>query len=688
MPQESIRVLTIEDSSGDARLIQEMLGEATTLGWDLPRFELIPATGLAAGLDHLDRGGVDVVLSDLDLPDSQAGDTFVRLRAHAPQVPIVVLTGREDENLARHAVRAGAEDYLFKREMNGSLLAHALLYAIERQRTRAALQEAHDDLERQVQERTRQLQQANEQLRQEIVDRQQVAQALRESEDSLNRAQELAHVGSWHIDLNTGQVLASAESHRIYGLSESPLTIARIQAVPLPEHRPALDAALKQLVEEGQPYDIEFRIRRPADGALRDIHSIADYDRERKVVIGTLQDITEPKQAAAEREKLQAQLAQAQKLEAVGRLAGGIAHDFNNMLGVIMGNVELVSRELDPRDPLRASLAEIHLAAQRSANLTRQLLAFARKQLVAPQVLDLNDTLASLLKMLRRLIGEDIDLDWLPGAGLWPVRIDPGQLDQILINLCLNARDAIAGEGTITIETQNAVCDESYSAGRAGFVPGDYVQLAVSDTGHGMSKDVLANLFEPYFTTKAAGQSGGLGLATVYGVVKMNQGFIHVYSEPGQGTTFRIYLPRSEERPPAASTESPAVQGGRETVLLVEDEPANLRLLRSVLTYLGYTVLAAGRPGEAIRQAADHAGTIDLLITDVIMPEMNGRELAARLEAGHPGLKCLFVSGYTANVIAHQGVLDEGVWFLPKPFSIDELAAKVRQVLTESVGHT
>ena len=390
-------------------------------------------------------------------------------------------------------------------------------------------------------------------------------------------------------------------------------------------------------------------------------------------------------QAVRKRDALEAQLHQAQKMEAVGRLAGGVAHDFNNMLAVITGHADLALERTAPDSPLHADLLEIQEAAQRSADLTRQLLAFARKQTIAPQVLDLNHTIAGMLKMLRRLIGEDIDLRWKPAAPLWPVRMDPAQLDQILANLVVNARDAIAGVGKITIETSQTEFDEAYCETHAGFIPGSYVLLAVSDNGCGMDQEVLAQLFDPFFTTKPQGQGTGLGLATVYGIVKQNHGFINVYSEPGQGTSFKIYLPRhatdpvSTRRIPAPA----AAPTGSEIVLLVEDEEALLKLSARLLERLGYTVLAAGGPTQALELAAAHGGPIDLLLTDVIMPEMSGRDLWQRLSALRPGLKCLFMSGYTANVIAHHGVLDDGVHFLQKPFSREALATKVREALYE-----
>jgi PAS domain S-box-containing protein len=399
-------------------------------------------------------------------------------------------------------------------------------------------------------------------------------------------------------------------------------------------------------------------------------------------VWGTQIDMTEVKRAEAEREHLQKQLAQSQKMEAVGRLAGGVAHDFNNMLTVILGNVQLALEEPGIPDALRTSLREVDAAAQRSADLTRQLLAFARKQTVVPQVLDLNETVEGMLKMLRRLIGEDIDLAWMPAPRLGSVRIDPSQIDQILANLCVNARDAIRDVGRVTIETENVTFDAAYCADHPGFRPGDYVQLSVGDDGCGMDAATRDSVFEPFFTTKPSGEGTGLGLSTVYGIVKQNEGFINVYSEPGQGTVFRIYLPRhaapTAEPAPAAAAPVPT---GDETVLMVEDEPAILALGQAMLGSLGYRVVTASSPQEAVARAAEASGAVDLLITDVVLPGMNGRELAMSLGEQHPGLRTLFMSGYTANVIAHHGVLEEGVAFIQKPFSRLELARKVRACL-------
>jgi len=383
--------------------------------------------------------------------------------------------------------------------------------------------------------------------------------------------------------------------------------------------------------------------------------------------------------------RLTNQFQQAQKMEAIGLLAGGVAHDYNNMLTVILCYAELAQRKVNQDQTVHADLEEIIKAAKRSADITRQLLTFARKQTISPVVLDLNQAVEGMQKMIRRLIGEDIDLLWLPGSSQCPVNMDPVQIDQILVNLCLNARDAIADVGKITIETGNAVFDESYCADHAGFIAGRYVLLAVSDNGCGMGKETIDHVFEPFFTSKGVGQGTGLGLSTVYGIVKQNNGFINIYSEPGNGTTFKIYLPcyvgPAVESLQEIVEEIPLSRG--ETVLLVEDEPAVLKLGIRMLGDLGYRVLASGTPGEALVQAEDHASEIHLVITDVVMPEMNGRDLAKRLQSLYPGLKILFMSGYTANVITQRGVLDSGINFIQKPFSLKDLAVKVRESLRE-----
>lgn len=391
---------------------------------------------------------------------------------------------------------------------------------------------------------------------------------------------------------------------------------------------------------------------------------------------GNLEDVTE-------RRKLEEQVLHSQKMEAVGQLAGGVAHDFNNMLSVIMGYAELIRMDLADDDPLGGSIKEIHKAGIRSMELTRQLLAFARKQTIKPQTLDLNRTLKGMLKLLERLIGEDIDLLWIPGKDLWPVKIDPSQVDQILANLCVNARDAVNGPGKITIETRNIEFDAAYSAEHDGFIPGRYVMLAVSDNGCGMDKQTMDKIFEPFYTTKGQGKGTGMGLSTVYGIIKQNTGFINVYSEQGHGSTFKIYLRRHAAGTDDIKEKRPVgpLLTGDDTILLVEDEPAALEMTQTMLEKFGYTVFAASSPTKAMHIAEKNGDPINLLLTDVVMPEMTGRDLSENLTARYPELKCLFMSGYTTNVIAHQGVLDKNVHFIQKPFSSRELATRVREAL-------
>ncbi|NVN91460.1 MAG: PAS domain S-box protein [Desulfuromonadales bacterium] len=396
-----------------------------------------------------------------------------------------------------------------------------------------------------------------------------------------------------------------------------------------------------------------------------------------------LEDITERKRAEEERINLETQLHQAQKMESVGRLAGGVAHDFNNMLGVILGHACLVLMEMAPSHPYHANLEEIRKATERSADLTRQLLVFARKQAIAPITLDMNSTVAGMLKMLQRLIGENIDLTWHPRDGLWAVKVDQSQIDQILANLCVNARDAITDVGRITIETENCTLDEGFCALHAGSIPGEYVRLTVCDNGCGMDKETQDQIFDPFFTTKGVGKGTGLGLSMVYGAVKQNNGYIDVYSEPGQGTTFTIYLPRHVDESANVSAAGPNMTptGGQEIILVVEDEPTLLKMTSKMLENQGYTVIQAGSPDTAILLAGEHAGEIQLLVTDVVMPDMNGRDLANTLLSRFPNMKRVYMSGYTADVIAPHGVLEEGVHFIQKPFTVTDLAAKVREAL-------
>ncbi|MBX3246320.1 MAG: response regulator [Myxococcales bacterium] len=427
--------------------------------------------------------------------------------------------------------------------------------------------------------------------------------------------------------------------------------------------RQALETEQASLVATNERLEREVAERRRTEEELR-----ASEVRER-----ALED---------ERKSLDAQVQHAQKMDAIGRLAGGIAHDFNNMLSVIAGYASLARESVPDSSELQSDLGEILKATERSTQLTSQLLAFARRQPIAPQVFELDEAVESTLRMLRRLVGEDIQVMWKPGrAGV--VRMDPAQLDQVLVNLAVNARDAIGGVGLLSVETSHVTLDEEYVRMHVEAREGSFAVLAVSDDGCGMDEATRARIFEPFFTTKPIGAGTGLGLATVYGIIKQNDGLIRVYSEPGRGTTFRVYLPSALEAEATVNRASTTVSniGGEETILLVEDEPTVRELTARLLERLGYRVLVADGPRAALELSAAHAEEIHLLVTDVVMPQMSGRDVREALTKERPAMRCLYVSGYTADLLSPEGVLEEGVHFLPKPFAPSALAAKVREAL-------
>ena len=527
---------------------------------------------------------------------------------------------------------------------------------------------------------------------QDITESKRASEALRLRETELTRTQRMARLGSWTWNASTDETEWTDALREIFDLDPaSPVpTLAEQAAIFTPASYATLVEAVTRTVESGVPYELELEIAR-ADGESRWLWGRGEraVDRDGRVtgLWGAAQDITDRKANEAERSHLEAQLARAQRLESVGRLAGSVAHDFNNMLTVILGHTERSLARTRPEDPIHADLEEIRQAADRSADLTRQLLAFARNQPAKPAVIDLNQTVTGVLTMLTRLIGEDTDFVWRPGEGLSLVRIDPSQVGQILANLCVNARDAITNPGRIVVETGHATFDEDFCSLHPDYLSGDFVHLGVTDNGSGMDAETLSHVFEPFFTTKEAERGTGLGLSTTYGIVRQNHGFVCASSQPGVGTTFSVYLPRVDatlEPSPEPSPHAPASEAtGRDgaTILLVEDEPAILTLAKRSLEGQGYLILPATTPTEAIRLAAEHPGEIDLLLTDVIMPEMNGRELADALTPTHPSMKVLFMSGYTSDVITGHGTPEGDSNFISKPFHLRDLTQKVREVL-------
>ena len=519
----------------------------------------------------------------------------------------------------------------------------------------------------------------------DITDLRVTEKALQSSDEFLVETGRMARMGGWSVnraDMKIEWTEVIREIHEVppdyVPTHETALTFYH------EEDRPILIDALESAFGRGEPFDLELRFT-SSKGKRLWVHTRCRPVMEGGKVVklmGTFQDITERLRLREERSHLEEQMRQAQKMESIGRLAGGVAHDFNNMLSIITGYAEMATDEVEEQDPLRNHLEQILDAAMRSRDLTRQLLAFARRQTVNPRVIDLNAVLSKSQSMLGRLIGEDIDLRLMPAERLWPVKLDPAQIDQIIANLAVNARDAIHGVGSVIIETTNATLDEVFCSNHMGLEPGDYVLFTFSDTGTGMDRDTMEKVFEPFFTTKESEKGTGLGLSTVYGIVRQAGGLVNVYSEPGHGTTFRIYLPRCDQALEDEIIEEKQKQlHGSETLLVVEDEEQILDLCRQVLRRLGYKVISADQPGEALLLAEKHQDDIHLLITDVVMPSMNGKELMERLERIKPGVKVLYMSGYTANIIAHRGVLAERVEFLQKPFATKDLAKKVRLLL-------
>jgi len=448
---------------------------------------------------------------------------------------------------------------------------------------------------------------------------------------------------------------------------------------------------LDELRAQGRVRDLEIMARRKNGETIPVLMSVSELGMgDQALILGVIRDVSEQRRTGEALRSLEEQFRRAQRLEAVGRLAGGVAHDFNNILTAITGYTELLLSDFGTDDPRRGDLQEIQAAAQRAASLTRQLLAFSRKQVLQARVLDLNEVVQAIEKMLRRLIGEDVSLEFRPAAGLGPVRADPGQLEQVILNLAVNARDAMPAGGRLTIETSNVELDASDTGGHAGVTPGPYVTLAVSDTGTGMSAETLSHIFEPFFTTKEQGKGTGLGLATVHGIVAQSGGHITVHSEPDRGATFKVYLPRVDHvgEAPATVREAPRATVGRETVLVAEDDRAVREVVAATLGQRGYRVLRARDGQAALRMARDLGGRLDLLLTDIVMPGMTGRELEQALAAEHPTLQVLYMSGYTDDAVVRHGVLEEGVPYIQKPFTPDALALKVREVLDrrESAG--
>jgi PAS domain S-box-containing protein len=660
---DALRLLMVEDSPTDAKLVVQELQRT----WGPLVFERVDtAEGMVAALD---RNTWDVVISDWSMPRFSAPGALSLLREKGVDLPFIIVSGTIGEDSAVLAMRTGAHDYVLKDKLG------RLTPAVERE-----LRECKERAARREAER-----------------------ALRQSEARFRRLDEAGILGITMADVH-GNILDANDTYlKMFGYSREDLARGALRWSDMtpPELIPLGNRALEQLRESGvaPPWETECfhkngtRVPILVGVAMleypRNIAFVADLTDRRRAERESYRMAVEAKKEQASRERAEdalrrseEQLRQAQKMEAVGRLAGGVAHDFNNILSVILTYGELLLGDLKPGDPMRADIEEIRKAASRAAGLTRQLLLFSRQQVVEPKVIDLCEILGSMDRMLQRIVGEDVDLVSVPSKAAGRIKADPSHIEQVILNLVVNARDAMPTGGRLTIETSNVDLDEGQPPSQLPAKPGPHVLLAVTDTGTGMTLETQARIFEPFFTTKEIGKGTGLGLSTVFGIVQQAGGSIWVDSEPGKGTTFKVYLPRVEAEVDVPRAQvSPATLRGTETILLVEDEEQVRAIVVSVLRRQGYQVLPAQNGGEAILLSERHPQPIDLLLTDVVMPLMSGPELARRLVGARPRMKVLCMSGYTDDSIVRHGVVDGGVAFIQKPITAASLAKKVREVL-------
>jgi PAS domain S-box-containing protein len=640
--RQAPRVLVVEDDPNSARMLEVFLrGEG---------YHVDVAPLVAQGAELFAAHSYDIAIIDFNLPDG-TGDTLLEpFLQQKPDCTCLIITGDLQPELSLGWMKRGAAAYLSKPFEP----AYLLELVIRARRERTLLR-----MPKMLEQRTEALRKSEERFR-----------------NVLNSVPSVAVQG-----YNAAGVTQywNKASEALYGYTaEEAIGRNLLDLIIPPEIKSIVREEMAEMSRTGkamQARELELMRKDGKRVAVFSSHSVVHTaDGELELFCFDF-DLTEQRQLSAE-------LQQAQKMESIGRLAGGVAHDFNNMLGVILGHTEMLLETVEEDHPLHDDLSEIQKAARRSAELTRQLLAFARKQAVSPRVIDLNETIDG---MLRRLIGEHITLHWNPAPKAGRVRMDPSQMDQILANLCVNARDAIDNTGVVTITCRHVSVERKDCTHHKGVLPGDFVQLTVEDDGTGMAAEVREHLFEPFFTTKPAGVGTGLGLATVYGIVQQNRGFIEVQSTVGKGTTFSIFLPLYRGADPAETTGTDAMKAEKtgETILLVEDEPAMLKIAFGLMRRCGYNVLCAQSPYVAIDIAEKQGNEIDLLLTDVVMPGMNGQELSQKLIARFPKLKCLFMSGYSADVIARHGVLEEHVNFIHKPFNLAQLTAAVKAVLSD-----
>jgi PAS domain S-box-containing protein len=645
-----VRILIVEDLPSDADLAKrEIISTLSLCGFEVVETE-------KDYLEALERFQPDLIISDYKMPYFNGLTALKLAQKYAPVVPFIILTGSMNEETAVECMKAGATDYVIKEHIKR--LGLAAVSALEQKRLRLEKEKAE----------------AEEHAAQK---------ALRESEERY-RSFFNNSIDAVLLTSPDGSILkANAEACRIFGHTEEELhQVGRIAVVDTSD--PRLSRALEERNRTGKFKGELTLIRKGGTKFPGEISTAVFKDKDGAVRTSMIiRDITERKRAEKEMVALQEQFRQSQKMEAIGRLAGGIAHDFNNLLTVIKGYSQLFRADFKEGDPRRGNIDQITKASDRASGLIRQLLVFSRRQILEMKVLDLNSVLRDLERMLRRVIGEDIELITLLTDDLGRVKTDQGQFEQVVMNLSVNAKDAMPIGGKLILETANIDLDESYARSHIGVIPGRYVKFSVSDTGVGMSPEVRDHVFEPFFTTKEKGRGTGLGLSTVYGIVKQSEGHIWVYSEPGKGTTFKIYLPMVEEAFDEIDERVliEELPHGSETILVVEDEEGVLKLTIDFLTLHGYKALGARNAEDASRLGEQHKGPIPMMITDIVMPGINGPALYESLASVHPEMKVLYMSGYTEDTIALRGILEKGMNYIQKPFSMEELTQKVRGVL-------
>jgi two-component system, cell cycle sensor histidine kinase and response regulator CckA len=683
-----MKILIVDDQSDNLYLLQSLLQSKKS--------ELIQAQNGQEALDIMLSTDIDLVISDILMPvmDGFSFCKEVRKTPSLAHTPFIIYTatytGEQDCELAR---QIGADDFIVK-PCEPMELLQRIQKVIDNQDANAHVHDLNPDKEQEIlklynERLVRKLEQKMQEMEQEVAERKKAIEALERSENLLKTSQTLGKIGGWEYVMETGEMFWTPELYQLHDIDPDSdeaqhLVASSLQCYP-EESRAELVQAMDEMYRKGKPYEIESWITTFKDRKIYIRASAKAELKDGKVVLvhGILQDLTEGKEAQLKQEELREQLRQAQKLDSIGQLAGGVAHDFNNVLTVILGYAEELLHNLRPQDPMYSDVQEILNAGNRASSLTRQLLTFSRKQIIQPQLMNLNDVINNLYKMLMRLIGEDVEFELELSDNIPTLMADIGQIEQVIMNLVINAREAMPMGGKLVIRTFRYHAADDFHMRHPMIEAGDYAVLKITDTGTGMTKEIKEHIFEPFFTTKERGHGTGLGLPTVYGIVRQAGGHIHVDSAPGKGASFVIMIPAAVGESIAQPIIAPGKEksGKSELILIVEDDPSISDLAAKMIQKMGYRVCLADSADKAMVMIEDEGLRPHLVITDVVMPGLSGLELAAILRFKHPMIKVLLMSGYTESVIAKHGEVDPDTPFLQKPFTRSELSDKIRQAL-------